>query len=124
MAAMTFRGTMLSLLAACLVVPAESQAAPGDNRLRVVSPEEGEAIVQTAWELRRGLLPKPDCSHFVHAVYARAGLDYEYAQTADLFEGIDAFQRVKEPQPGDLVVWQGHVGIVVDPIEHSFYSSV
>jgi len=31
---------------------------------------------------------------------------------------------VPRPQPGDLVVWRGHIGIVVDPDEHSFYSSV
>ena len=115
---------MASLLAACLVVPAAAQAGPGDGRLRLISRAEGEAIVEKAWELRRGLLPKPDCSHFVHAIYTRAGMEYEYAQTADIFAGIDPFQRVKTPQPGDLVVWQGHVGIVVDPVEHSFYSSV
>ena len=28
------------------------------------------------------------------------------------------------PQAGDLVVWRGHVGIVIDPKEHSFFSSV
>jgi len=31
---------------------------------------------------------------------------------------------VHAPQPGDLVVWQGHVGIVIDPDDTSFYSSV
>jgi hypothetical protein len=90
----------------------------------LASPDEGEAIVQAAWELRRGLGPKPDCSHFVKAVYARAGFDYEYASSNELFDGIDSFQRVQTPQPGDLVVWQGHIGIVIDPVEHSFYSSV
>src|SRR5262249_52947544 len=38
--------------------------------------------------------------------------------------GIDRFKRVKSPQPGDLVVWEGHVGIVIDPDDTSFYSSV
>jgi hypothetical protein len=117
-------GIAVSLLAACLSTPTAAQAIPGNSRLRLVSPEEGEAIVQAAWELRRGLLPKPDCSHFVHAIYTQAGFEYTYAPAADIFEGIDSFRRVKKPQPGDLVVWQGHVGIVVEPIEHSFYSSV
>jgi hypothetical protein len=31
---------------------------------------------------------------------------------------------VRAPQAGDLVVWRGHVGIVIDPKEHSFFSSV
>lgn len=125
-----FGGGLLVLLAAvCLVVLATAQSIPDEVRLvppeaRLVSPEEGEAIVQTAWELRRGLLPKPDCSHFVYDIYTRAGFAYDYAQAADLFDGITSFRRVKKPQPGDLVVWQGHAGIVVDPSEHSFYSSV
>jgi len=29
---------------------------------------------------------------------------------------------VTRPQPGDLVVWPGHVGIVVNPAERSFFS--
>jgi hypothetical protein len=115
---------MLSLLAAVVPGTVAAQAAPELSRPRLLSPSEGETIVLAAWELRHGLPAKPDCSHFVHAIYTKAGFGYEYAQSGDLFEGIDSFQRVKVPQAGDLVVWQGHVGIVVDPAEHSFYSSV
>jgi hypothetical protein len=117
-------GILLSLLAGCMLSPLAAQTSPEDSRPRLISPSEGEAIVLAAWELRRGLLPKPDCSHFVHAVYAQAGFDYEYSSSTAIFDGIDSFQRVKQPQAGDLVVWQGHMGIVVDPDEHSFYSSV
>jgi hypothetical protein len=106
----------------CLVVSAEPKLA--EEQVRLVSAAEGDAIVQAAWELRHGLIPKPDCSHFVHAVYAHAGYLYEYAASRDLFAGVDSFRRVRKPQPGDLVVWQGHIGIVIDPREHSFYSSV
>ena len=28
------------------------------------------------------------------------------------------------PQPGDLIAWPGHVGIVVSPTRHTFYSSL
>jgi hypothetical protein len=85
-----FAGVLLVALAAvCLVVLAKAQSIPDEVRLdrpevRLVSPEVGEAIVQTAWELRRGLLPKPDCSHFVHAIYTHAGFAYDYAQAVEL----------------------------------------
>ena len=117
-------GLMVSLLAACLCVPVAAKTVQEDGQLRLASPDEGEAIVQAAWELRRGLGEKPDCSHFVNAVYARAGFDYEYARSSEIFDGINSFRRVQKPQPGDLIVWQGHMGIVIDPVEHSFYSSV
>ncbi len=63
-----------------------------------------------------------DCSHFVHSVYERAGLPYSYASSSDLYFGINNFRRVSVPQAGDLAVWRGHVGIVVDPAERSFLS--
>jgi NlpC/P60 family len=117
---------VVSLLSACLYIPISAQtvqAIPKD-RVRLASRQEGEAVVKAAWELRRGLGTKPDCSHFVNAIYAQAGLDFEYSSSSDIFDGIDSFRRVQRPQPGDLVAWRGHVGIVVDPDEHSFYSSV
>lgn len=117
-------GMLASLLAPCLGATAAAQVIPEPERFRLISRDEGEAVVQAAWELRRSMNPKPDCSHFVHAVYARAGLDYEYASAGDVFDGIDSFQRVQNPQAGDLVVWPGHIGIVVDREEHSFYSAV
>jgi hypothetical protein len=118
-------GTLLLFLLSVSSFPgAQSRS---DARLHLLSAKQGEDIVQAAWELRRGMVPKPDCSHFVHAVYAKAGFSYGYAVTGEVFTGIDGFRRVQKPQPGDLVVWQGqpgHIGIVVDPGEHSFYSSV
>lgn len=85
---------------------------------------QGKNIVNAAWE--RDQLParQPDCSHLAHDVYGRAGYPYPYARSIDLYVGIRSFARVTKPQPGDLIVWRGHVGIVVDPSEHSFYSSV
>src|SRR5215472_5398400 len=95
-------GLMVSLLATCLSVPAAAKTVQEDARVRLASPDEGEAVVEAAWELRKGLAPKPDCSHFVNAVYARAGFDYEYARSSEIFDGIDSFRRVRNPQPGDL----------------------
>jgi hypothetical protein len=92
--------------------------------LRVVSREEGEAIARTALQHWPQLHDKPDCSHLAHEVYTAAGLDYIYSTTNDVFDGIDGFERVTKPQAGDLVVWRGHMGIVIDPEDESFYSSV
>ncbi|HEX2329560.1 MAG TPA: NlpC/P60 family protein [Candidatus Angelobacter sp.] len=65
-----------------------------------------------------------DCSHLVHDLFQRAGMDYDYAPSDTLFDGIPEFHRVYKPQPGDLVVWHGHVGIVVNPDDHSFISAL
>jgi NlpC/P60 family len=65
-----------------------------------------------------------DCSHLVHSLYERAGLHYQYATSRALYRGIEEFQRVLEPISGDVVVWRGHMGIVVDPSQHSFLSAL
>ena len=65
-----------------------------------------------------------DCSHLVHALYDRVGLRYPYATSRTLYRGIEEFQRVLEPISGDVVVWRGHMGIVVDPAQHSFLSAL
>jgi len=85
---------------------------------------EGQTIVNAAWERERQTARRPDCSHLVHEVYRLAGYPYPYADSFDLYIGTESFRRVAKPQPGDLVVWRGHAGIVVDPRERSFYSSV
>jgi hypothetical protein len=68
--------------------------------------------------------PKPDCSHLVHLLYARAGLIYPYEDSRVLYRGVSDFKRVKNPQAGDLAVWLGHVGIVLSPEDKTFLSSV
>jgi cell wall-associated NlpC family hydrolase len=65
-----------------------------------------------------------DCSHLVHALYERVGLHYPYATSRTLYGGIEEFKRVPEPISGDVVVWRGHMGIVVDPAQHSFLSAL
>jgi len=67
---------------------------------------------------------KLDCSHLVHALYKDFGLSYHYTTSRVLYKGIQAFERVTQPESGDLVVWQGHVGLVVDPVRHTFISSL
>ena len=89
---------------------------------RPLNRSEGSAILKVALNSRHRADYVLDCSHLVHELYKRAGLRYEYASSSDLYEGIEEFRRVATPQAGDLAVWRGHVGIVVDPAQRSFYS--
>jgi len=99
--------------------PQESTA-----NFRLLTTEEGRAIVNAAWEQNQPAGGSQDCSHVVHEIYAKAGFEYAYASSFDIYAGNENFARVKTPQAGDLIVWPGHVGIVVDPLQHSFYSLV
>jgi cell wall-associated NlpC family hydrolase len=65
-----------------------------------------------------------DCSHFVQFLFEQAGLSYGYAPSRILYEGMEGFRRVFQPEPGDLIVWPGHMGVVVDPDETTFVSAL
>ena len=120
--ALKFALLFLCLLAALDCPRANAEDDYGNTVL--VSPEQGEAVAAFALHAERRIHPKPDCSHLVHLLYARAGLIYPYEDSRVLYRGISDFTRVKTPQPGDLVVWLGHVGIVLSPEEKTFLSSV
>lgn len=90
----------------------------------LVSSDQGLAIIGAALESRKPTDPNADCSNLVHAVYERAGLTYSYANSSELYRGVKEFRRILHPQPGDLVVWRGHVGIVISPVQHSFFSAM
>jgi len=92
------------------------------GRERTVTRTEGREIVRVAMDSRHVPRSRYDCSHFVHGTYQRAGFPYTYASSTELYEGDAEFRRVNRPQPGDLAVWPGHAGIVVDPARHSFLS--
>jgi NlpC/P60 family len=85
---------------------------------------EGLSVIGAALESRSKSLSRLDCSHLVHTVYERAGFPYAYASSSDLYAGVDEFQQVARPGVGDLVVWPGHVGIVVNPSESTFFSAL
>jgi hypothetical protein len=89
---------------------------------RPLTLDEGLAILSAALDSRHHAGFSSDCSHFVHGLYKRAGFPYAYANSSDLYAGIDEFRRVERPQPGDLAVWRGHAGIVINPGQHSFFS--
>jgi hypothetical protein len=97
---------------------------PKPIKARPLTPSEGLAILGVALDFRHHANLPADCSHFVHELYGRAGFPYEYASSSDLYDGIDEFRRVASPQPGDLAVWRGHAGIVVNPAQHSFFSAL
>jgi hypothetical protein len=78
-------------------------------------------VMRLASQIRKTSL---DCSHLVHYLYNRVGLPYTYAESRRLYNGVSGFVRVLYPKPGDLIVWRGHVGIVVDPAERSFVSAL
>ena len=90
---------------------------------RLLTLNEGRAIARgIAWaDDEEGLAP--DCSHLVHKLYEQAGYPYPYASSTDLYRGTGQFFRARYAHPGDLVVWRGHVGIVVNPRGHSFFST-
>lgn len=89
---------------------------------RTLSPDDRLAVIAAALDSKLHLYSERDCSHLVHTIYERAGLPYTYASSTDLYVGVERFQRVAQPQPGDLVVWRGHVGIVIRPSRHVFFS--
>lgn len=91
---------------------------------QLLDSEQGLAILGAALETKHPGHAGADCSHLVHAIYERAGFSYTYTPSADLYVGTDEFRRVTQPQAGDLVVWLGHAGIVVNPREHTFYSAL
>jgi hypothetical protein len=108
------------------VATAEAQIADSAQKLastrRLLTAEEGSSIVTAAWE--QPPLETQDCSHAVHQIYLNAGFEYPYGSSLEMYTGHKSFARVKFPRAGDLVVWPGHMGIVVDPVKHSFYSLV
>lgn len=89
---------------------------------RLLTPDDGMAVISAALDTERHFVSNYDCSHLVHAIYQRAGFPYVYASADDLYDGVEDFRRVSHPQTGDLIVWHGHVGIVVRPSRHVFFS--
>jgi NlpC/P60 family len=89
---------------------------------RPISKTEGRNILAVISSVDADSDSETDCSHLVHDVYEQAGFSYDYVSSRELYIGTTNFTRVRKPQVGDLVVWRGHVGIVIDPKEHSFFS--
>jgi hypothetical protein len=122
----------IALWAACVfvigAVSVEAQTAlpakENSPNARLMSIAEGRAIVRAAFQGDEGEQGARDCSHVVHTVYATAGFAYPYASSFEIYSGDENFARVKYPRAGDVIAWPGHVGIVVNPAQHSFFSLV
>jgi cell wall-associated NlpC family hydrolase len=97
-------------------------AKPGREIERTLSQDERLSIIAAALDSKVRRDSGHDCSHLVHAIYERAGFPYVYASSDDLYDGVEGFRRVTQPQPGDIIVWPGHAGIVVRPSHHVFFS--
>lgn len=137
---MEFRGlggATLLLAVSCVVCAQSSQPVKTpsrDSRAQAPRPtlgtnlldlDDGLAILGAALASRHKAEPRSDCSHLVHAIYDKAGYPYQYQPSRDLFAGhAPDFRRVTQPQPGDLIVWPGHAGVVVNPAQRTFYSSL
>src|ERR1700737_2917695 len=120
---------VLTAFAALSLSPLRAAASQEDHHetYRLLTRDEGLEIVDAISDHHpslRGKRAKPDCSHLVNDIYDVAGFPYPYAKSADLYHGHTSFIRVNAPQPGDLIVWRGHVGLVLDPRQHLFYSSL
>jgi NlpC/P60 family len=115
-------GCMMGNPLASAQVPSAAQGPVANSRL--LSAQEGRAIVDAARDQDQPGRSAQDCSHLVHQTYVDAGFEYPYASSFELYAGGENFERVRHPQPGDLIVWPGHVGIVLEPLEHTFYSLV
>lgn len=89
---------------------------------KMLSRDDGLSVVAVALHSKVRRDSAHDCSHLVHAIYERAGFPYVYASSDDLYDGVEGFRRVSKPQPGDVIVWPGHAGIVVKPDRHVFFS--
>lgn len=92
------------------------------GKRKPLNSDERLAVLASALDSKVPRRSESDCSHLVHAIYERAGFSYEYEDSDQLYDGVEGFERVSKPEPGDLVVWHGHVGIVVRPSRHIFYS--
>jgi NlpC/P60 family len=90
--------------------------------VRPITRTEGRKILATIPTVDVESESETDCSHLVHDIYEQAGFPYDYLSSRELYIGNTNFTRVPVPQAGDLVVWNGHVGIVIDPKQHSFFS--
>jgi len=111
-----------------VIAPAKAQVAAATQgsapNSRLLSTEEGRTIADAARESGSKGTRRRECSHLVHQTYLEAGFEYPYASSFELYAGDDNFERVRHPQPGDLIVWRAMWVSSWNRWRNSFYSLV
>lgn len=88
-----------------------------------LSPEMRSAIVGYARQFIGTQHNAMDCSHFIWRVLNNFFPNFPYMQSAAYLTS-PLFHRVtSQVQPADLIVWQGHIAFVVDPVQGLFIGS-
>jgi len=125
------KSTTLALFGVLAICALHAQEKSGDSKStpahrdpprKTLNEKDRQVVLDAALDWRKSRPSGHDCSHLVHSIYARAGFPYRYADSDDLYAGVQGFQRVSRPLPGDVIVWHGHSGIVVEPSRHIFFS--
>ncbi len=123
---MRFGTAIASLVLLAVAIPSTAQNTRPRHRhssgAHLLNKGLGQAVAERALQTHAWDYYASDCSHFVNAIFDAVGLPFPYTNSVKLYTGTEEFRRVLHPQPGDLIVWRGHVGIVIDPLEHTFYS--
>ena len=102
--------------------PPAVQHAHSPAKSRSLSRHDRSSVIAVALHFKKVRHAGRDCSHLVHSIYEHAGFPYPYADSDDLYDGVEGFRQVSYPEPADLIVWHGHVGIVIRPSAHKFLS--
>ena len=110
-----------ALLAVVLLLTAGASAQSDRSIDQSARTQGAEQLVELGLQIHETTL---DCSHFVNLLIEATGLSYDYQPSRVLYRGTDGFKRILRPEIGDLIVWPGHVGVVVDPEEKTFVSAL
>jgi NlpC/P60 family len=115
--------TLAGFLLLGFVLLFRAGAAAKDDQPGVESPrtQAAEQLIELGLQIHETSL---DCSHFVNSLFQAIGLSYDYQPSRVLYRGTEGFHRTYRPESGDLIVWPGHVGIVVDPEAKTFVSAL
>ena len=109
------------LLSVTLLLPKGAFAQSDASIDHSARTQAAEKLVELGLQIHKTSL---DCSHFVNSLFEATGLSYDYQPSRVLYRGTEGFKRILRPEIGDLIVWPGHVGIVVDPEEKTFVSAL
>ena len=83
-----------------------------------MNPFKKDRVLEQARLLIGTTYDQLDCSHFVHKAFAQAGMVYTYRNSAsfasdpdDRFESVGFNLDAGLLEPGDVIVFNGHMGI-------------